>query len=167
MRVLKFGGTSVANAERFFNVADIALKTASQSETALVLSAPAKIGKEELAQIRAIVEPIITTCAEKHPNFDKDKVLDEFNVTMALIKRRIEGILLLGQCPELVMAFIESRGESFSIAIMAELLRALGKKVRVIDPVAVLVTEGGIMENMILKPLLLCQAFVVAMKVVN
>ena len=162
MRVLKFGGTSVANAERFFNVADIALKTASQSETALVLSAPAKItnllvalvqagasgqdGKEELAQIRAIVEPIITTCAENHPNFDKDKVLDEFNVTMALIKRRIEGILLLGQCPELVMAFIESRGESFSIAIMAELLRALGKKVRVIDPVAVLVTEGGIME---------------------
>ena len=43
MRVLKFGGTSVANAERFINVADIAVSTAKQTETALVLSAPAKI----------------------------------------------------------------------------------------------------------------------------
>ena len=43
MRVLKFGGTSVANAERFQDVAKIALDTAAHSQTALVLSAPAKI----------------------------------------------------------------------------------------------------------------------------
>lgn len=163
MRVLKFGGTSVANAERFFNVADIVLSTAEKTTTALVLSAPAKItnllvalvaagasgndGKAEFAQIRSIVEPIITTCAQKYPSFDEKKIFEEFNTTLALIKRRVEGMLLLGQCPELVQAFVESRGETFSIAIMAELLKAMGKKVRVIDPVAVLVTEGGIMES--------------------
>ena len=163
MRVLKFGGTSVANAERFFNVADIVINTAAKTSTALVLSAPAKItnllvalvgqgasgqdGKEEFAQIRSIVEPIISTCASKYPNFDEEKVSFEFNTTLALIKRRIEGMILLGQAPELVQAFIESRGESFSICIMAELLKAMGKKVRVIDPVAVLVTEGGVMES--------------------
>ncbi len=42
MRVLKFGGTSVANAQRFQDVAEIALDTAKRSQTALVLSAPAK-----------------------------------------------------------------------------------------------------------------------------
>ena len=81
MRVLKFGGTSVANAERFQDVAKIALDTAAHSQTALVLSAPAKItnllvalvaqgaagnsGLKEFDDIRAIIEPIITT-ASKH-----------------------------------------------------------------------------------------------------
>ena len=76
MRVLKFGGTSVANFERFEDVAKIALDTANSSQVALVLSAPAKItnllvalvaqgaagnsGDKEFEQIRAIVEPIIT-----------------------------------------------------------------------------------------------------------
>lgn len=42
MRVLKFGGTSVANAERFLRVADIP-SNAVQGQVATVLSAPAKI----------------------------------------------------------------------------------------------------------------------------
>ena len=33
MRVLKFGGTSVANAQRFQDVAEIALDTAKRSQT--------------------------------------------------------------------------------------------------------------------------------------
>ena len=163
MRVLKFGGTSVANAERFLNVADIAANTAKQTETALVLSAPAKItnllvalvksgvngkdGHEEFAAIRNIIEPLIANLKAKYPDLNQDALLNEFNTTLDLIDRRIRGICLLGQCPELVEAFIESRGESFSIAIMAELLRVRGHKVRVIDPVAVLVTEGGILES--------------------
>lgn len=43
MRVLKFGGTSVANAERFLRVADILESNAVQGQVATVLSAPAKI----------------------------------------------------------------------------------------------------------------------------
>ena len=141
MRVLKFGGTSVANAERFINVADIAVSTAKQTETALVLSAPAKItnllvalvksavqggdGAQEYASIRRIVEPLINTLALKYPDFDGQAVTHEFNTTMDLIARRVQGISLLGQCPELVEAFIESRGETFSIAVMAELLKAM------------------------------------------
>ena len=163
MRVLKFGGTSVANFERFEDVAKIALDTANSSQVALVLSAPAKItnllvalvaqgaagnsGDKEFEQIRAIVEPIITNLGSRYEKFDTDKILGEFNKTMEILRQRLDGMVLLGVCPELVMAFVESRGESFSILIMAELLKALGKKVRIIDPVKVLVTEGGIMES--------------------
>ncbi|AXV11278.1 hypothetical protein CHI19_07160 [Escherichia coli] len=42
MRVLKFGGTSVANAERFLRVADILESNARQGQVATVLSAPPK-----------------------------------------------------------------------------------------------------------------------------
>lgn len=163
MRVLKFGGTSVANSDRFEDVAKIALDTATTEQTALVLSAPAKItnllvalvsqgasgndGKEQFEQIRAIVEPIIKNLGAKYDKFDTEKILAKFNETIAILHDRLNGMVLLGVCPEEVMAFVESRGESFSILIMAELLQALGKKVRVIDPVKVLVTEGGVMES--------------------
>ena len=43
MRVLKFGGTSVADAGRFMTVAGIAVAAARETGVALVLSAPAGI----------------------------------------------------------------------------------------------------------------------------
>lgn len=151
MRVLKFGGTSVANAERFLNVADIAVNTAKQGDIALVLSAPAKItnllvalvksavqgkdGAEEFAAVRSIVQPIIDTLCDMYPQMDRDGLHREFEVTLDLIARRVQGIVLLGQCPELVEVFIESRGESFSIAIMAELLKARGFNTTCVRPV--------------------------------
>lgn len=51
MRVLKFGGTSVANAERFLRVADIMESNARQGQVATVLSAPAKITNHLVAMI--------------------------------------------------------------------------------------------------------------------
>ena len=43
MRVLKFGGTSLADAERFLNVSEIVVNTHRKSQVALVLSAPARV----------------------------------------------------------------------------------------------------------------------------
>lgn len=163
MRVLKFGGTSVADAKRFINVSDIAINTAMQTQTALVLSAPAKItnllvalvksgvsggdGSEQIHDICMIINTIIDNLDKAYDRFDGPRIKNEFETTINLIKRRIDGIILLGQCPELVEAFIESRGESFSILIMHELLKARGFKVRIVDPVSTLVTEGGILES--------------------
>ncbi len=53
MRVLKFGGTSVANAERFLRVADILESNAVQGQ-ATVLSAPAKITNHLVAMIEKL-----------------------------------------------------------------------------------------------------------------
>ena len=53
MRVLKFGGTSVANAGRFLNVADIVAEEAQNDRVALVLSAPAKITNLLVALVQA------------------------------------------------------------------------------------------------------------------
>lgn len=51
MRVLKFGGTSVANADRFLRVADILENNARQGQVATVLSAPAKITNHLVAMV--------------------------------------------------------------------------------------------------------------------
>ena len=51
MRVLKFGGTSLANAERFNQVADIVINNQQQSQIALVLSAPAGVTNNLVAVV--------------------------------------------------------------------------------------------------------------------
>lgn len=163
MRVLKFGGTSVANAQRFVNVADIAMSTATQTQTALVLSAPARVTnllvsmvKSALAQsdcqnefeaLDQIIRPLINNLADQYANFNRQSLIDFYEEIVDNLKRRVAGIALLNSCPDLVEAFIESRGEAFSIAIMAELLRARGLKVQVIDPVKILVCDGHALES--------------------
>ena len=62
MRVLKFGGSSLADAERFLRVADIAVNTHGQSQVALVLSAPAKVTNHLVAlvvRLPAVLEVLV------------------------------------------------------------------------------------------------------------
>lgn len=77
MRVLKFGGTSVANAERFLRVADI-LKAMPQGQVATVLSAPAKITNHLVAMIE---KPL---AADALPNIsDAERIFAELLTGLA------------------------------------------------------------------------------------
>ncbi|MFA0709790.1 hypothetical protein AB4653_29170, partial [Vibrio sp. 10N.222.48.A3] len=51
MRVLKFGGSSLADADRFLRAADIIANNAQQEELAVVLSAPGKTTNKLVAVI--------------------------------------------------------------------------------------------------------------------
>lgn len=51
MRVLKFGGSSLADADRFLRAADIIINNAQQEEVAVVLSAPGKTTNKLVAVI--------------------------------------------------------------------------------------------------------------------
>ncbi len=87
MRVLKFGGTSVANAERFLRVADILESNARQGQVATVLSAPAKITNHLVAMIEKTLggqdalpnisdaEGIFLTCSQDLPTHSRDSRL--------------------------------------------------------------------------------------------
>lgn len=87
MRVLKFGGTSVANAERFLRVADILESNARQGQVATVLSAPAKItnhlvamiektiGGGMLCRISAMPNVFFLTCSQDLPTRSRDSRL--------------------------------------------------------------------------------------------
>lgn len=163
MKVLKFGGTSVANAERFLRVADIIENNAKQEQTATVLSAPAKITNHLVAMVEKTVAgqdiqnnideaekifaDLLEGLSKQQPHFAYEEMkrfaLDELNH----LKQLFHGIRLLGQCPDSINASIICSGEKLSIAIMAALLKAKGHSVTVINPVETLLAEGDYLES--------------------
>ena len=138
MRVLKFGGTSVANAERFLRVADILESNARQGQVATVLSAPAKITNHLVAMIEKtisgqdalpnisdaerIFSELLQGLADAQPGFPLAQLKTFVEQEFAQIKHVLHGISLLGQCPDSINAALICRGEKLSIAIMAGLL---------------------------------------------
>lgn len=163
MRVLKFGGTSVANAARFLRVADILESNAQQGQVATVLSAPAKITNHLVAMIEKtisgqdalpnisdaerIFSELLQGLAAAQPGFEFDRLKTRVDLEFAQLKQVLHGISLLGQCPDSVNAAIICRGEKLSIAIMEALLQARGHEVSVIDPVEKLLAVGHYLES--------------------
>ncbi|ARJ41222.1 bifunctional aspartate kinase/homoserine dehydrogenase I [Pantoea alhagi] len=163
MRVLKFGGTSVANAERFLRVADILESNAKQGQVATVLSAPAKITNHLVAMIEKTISgqdalPNISDAEQifaallqglqrAQPGFAWERLQALVAKEFAQLRQMLHGISLLGQCPDSVNAAIICRGEKLSIAIMEALLQARGHRVSVIDPVSMLLAHGHYLES--------------------
>lgn len=163
MRVLKFGGTSVADAERFITVSDIVAGTRRQTPVALVLSAPAGItnylvslvrktvagedASDILQKIRGVYGEIVAGLKKAFPNLADQVLAQREKTEFDTIERLMKGITLLRECPDDVEAVILSRGEALSIAIMNELLKARGIETEIIEPSKCLLTEGGILES--------------------
>ena len=166
MRVLKFGGTSLADADRFYGVADIVLKSSLNEQVALVLSAPAKVtnllvelvskttqGEDTqitVASIHAIYNSIIEGLKARLPSFNIEPVKRFMDEQFATIERLAQGVRLLRQCPDNIQAVILSRGEALSICIMAELLKTRGQKIDLIDATRVLLSEGTYLESQVI-----------------
>ncbi|WFQ79494.1 bifunctional aspartate kinase/homoserine dehydrogenase I [Xenorhabdus sp. SF857] len=163
MRVLKFGGTSVANHQRVLSVADIAETELSLGQVALVLSAPAKITNHLVAMIEKTVAgqdivsnmsdatqifaDLLSGLKEQQPGFDYDRLKGLVERELASLKQTLHGISLLKQCPDNISASLICRGEKLSIAIMESVLQARGHQVTVIDPVKNLLAHGHCLES--------------------
>ncbi len=163
MRVLKFGGTSVANSDRFLRVVEIIESNLRHGEVATVLSAPAKITNHFVAMLEKAIadqeagpdisdaENIFTSLlrglADAEPGFPwlqlKERVENEFDQ----LKKLLQAIRLLGECPDSINATIISRGEKLTVLIMEALLTARGHKVSVISPVEKLLAVGHYLES--------------------
>jgi len=166
MRVLKFGGTSLANAQRFNQVADIVINNQQQSQIALVLSAPSGVtnnlvavvektsqglsADEHLTAIQTIFAELISGLKETYVELADQLLRETFENEIAELTQLLEGVRLLGQCPASIEARILSKGEVLSIACMKQLLIAKGKQVEVIVPQQKLIAfKGGYLEAQI------------------
>ena len=163
MRVLKFGGTSVANAERFLRVADILENNAQQGQVATVLSAPAKITNHLVAMIEKTISgqdaspnlhdaerifaELLQGLRDTQPGFDFARLQGVVEQEFEQIKQVLLGISLLKHCPDSVNATMICRGEKLSIAIMEAVLQARGYGVSVINPVENLLATGHYLES--------------------
>ncbi|MER2491448.1 bifunctional aspartate kinase/homoserine dehydrogenase I [Catenovulum sediminis] len=163
MQVLKFGGSSLADAARYQVVRDIVLEKQSSSATAVVLSAPKGVTNilvalvqeaikdqdttELLNQLNATIDNIINELANTYSNFDKSSVVATKEEKINFLINRLQGIRLLGECPDSVNASIICLGEFISVEIFAALVRASGFDSDIIDPTELVVARGGYLES--------------------
>ncbi|QIR98669.1 bifunctional aspartate kinase/homoserine dehydrogenase I [Vibrio diabolicus] len=165
MRVLKFGGSSLADADRFLRAADIIANNAQQEEVAVVLSAPGKTtnklvaviegalrnGEAEL-QIKELDESFKTLFTQIQavlPNIDGSVFDNQVKTSLSQLRQFVHGINLLGMCPNNVNARIISKGERVSIQLMKAVLEAKGQQASLIDPVEYLYAQGDHLEAMV------------------
>lgn len=165
MRVLKFGGSSLADAERFLRAADIIANNAQQEEVAVVLSAPGKTtnklvsviesvlknGQAELqiAELEDAFRDLFQDIKQVLPNIDGDGYDTQVKTSLSQLKQFVHGINLLGMCPDNVNARIISKGERVSIQLMKAVLEAKGQPASLIDPVEYLFARGEPLEAMV------------------
>ncbi|MCT8636591.1 bifunctional aspartate kinase/homoserine dehydrogenase I [Glaesserella parasuis] len=163
MRVLKFGGTSLANPERFLQAADIIEKAHLADQAAGVLSAPAKITnhlvavvdkaqtgesyESHLTEATDIFNNIINGLYAVNNNFDREGL-------SAFIKAELDDICNIAAeaaknkfCPDNIGATVHSRGEKLSIAMMKAWFEAKGYEVTRVDPVKKLLANGSYLES--------------------
>ncbi|WP_236712487.1 hypothetical protein [Serratia symbiotica] len=132
--MLKFGGTSVADAQRFLGVADIIESNVRLGQVATVLSAPAKIinhlvamiektvaGRDILPDIsdaERIFADLLSGLVKALPTLEYQRLKRVVDQQFAQLKQVLHGVALLGQCPHSVNASIICCGEKLSIALM-------------------------------------------------
>ncbi|WP_114766128.1 bifunctional aspartate kinase/homoserine dehydrogenase I [Vibrio rhodolitus] len=165
MRVLKFGGSSLADADRFLRAADIIANNAQQEEVAVVLSAPGKTTNKlvavidaalkgsdaelQIAEIEDLFRGLLAEVQQSVPNLDASGYNHQVKSSLTQLRQFVNGISLLGMCPDNVNARIISKGERVSIQLMKAVLEAKGQPASLIDPVEYLLARGDHLEAMV------------------
>lgn len=140
MKVLKFGGSSLASIQRFAEVVKIVQQQASVERLCLVLSAPqgvtntlveltdlAYLGadfKPLLQQLQQRYQQLATDAVTLHPHINLEQVQQVITLQLAQLERQLSGMQLLLHCPDHIKAQILGLGEQFSVALTTALLSA-------------------------------------------
>ena len=163
MKVLKFGGSSLANAQCFEQVAEIIIDNAQANPIATVVSAPQGItndlvalvsrlnaktnsdgGKvdEGLSTISQKLKAILNDAFNQNLALDKDQLLSQYEELVVRLTQLTQGAKLLSHCPESTEAQILATGEKFSVALLSAFLAQKQGAVSLIDPEQFLVTDA-------------------------
>lgn len=154
MQVLKFGGSSVANAANMARVADIVTRAVDRDRTILVCSAisgftDALIRTGSLAAIRDEgYKAIIDEYQQKHhdiirqllPEQRQAQALKLCDAVLDSLRGIAHGVYLLGELSEASLDAIQGTGELLSTRIMALLLASAGISVKWVDSREIIMT---------------------------
>ncbi|MBU2870076.1 bifunctional aspartate kinase/homoserine dehydrogenase I [Colwellia sp. E2M01] len=159
MRVLKFGGSSLASAERFRQVADIIKDKSELSKIAVVVSAPQGVTNHLVAMAENISDEAKLETDLGHFKRAITTIVDDLSASIegfnhlhceqALtnyeqqLSRFMHGATLLTYCPDHIRARIISTGERLSVAILEAVLQSYGEKVSVLAPEKFLYTSNS------------------------
>src|SRR5512133_1841268 len=156
IRVMKFGGTSVAGAARLRTVADLVAAARTTHRVCVVASAMAGVtnllvnegrvpdpaaADRLMDRFRALHAEVVEALAPELGTTD-GPLRTELAGLEALGRRLLHGMALLEEGPPSVLAQVASLGERASCAILVALLKARGLEPRYLDPVAHVRVEG-------------------------
>ncbi|TLU67296.1 bifunctional aspartate kinase/homoserine dehydrogenase I [Thalassotalea litorea] len=150
MRVLKFGGSSLANADRFLTVYNIITDKSQESPISVVVSAPQGVTNhlvalsEELpenealesglAKLQNVVQSIFSGLAQSDTAFDQQLAEQALTSQLTQLRRYLQGAAMLNHCPDHIKAKIISMGERLSVATLQALITANLRQCSVLEP---------------------------------
>ncbi|MBL4909402.1 MAG: bifunctional aspartate kinase/homoserine dehydrogenase I [Alteromonadaceae bacterium] len=159
MRVLKFGGSSLANAQKFMQVANIIEEASQKTSVAIVVSAPQGVTNHLVAlaqtpsdnsanhlgltQFKQVINAIIDDLSATLEGFEHQHCEQALVHWEQELSRYLQGVTLLKFCPEHIRARIISTGERLSVALLSAVLTATGQDVSTIDPEKFLTTNDS------------------------
>ena len=156
IRVMKFGGTSLADADRFRTVADLVAAARATHRVCVVASAMSGItnlllhggkvpGREEadrlLEDFRQRHANVLAALAQDLGS-DRDAPREAMRNLEDHGRRLLHGMALLEEGPPSVLAQLSSLGERAACVILTALLKARGLAPRALDPVQFIRVEG-------------------------
>ncbi|TQV72962.1 bifunctional aspartate kinase/homoserine dehydrogenase I [Aliikangiella marina] len=157
MKVLKFGGSSLANLACFNQVASIIDKESQLDQVAVVVSAPqgvtnelvelvdnigeVKVCDELFESISRKLKALVEDALSSQPKLAKEKLQTAFEELIVKLGQLIQGARLLEHCPESTRAQILSTGERFSVLLLNALLDANAIEVTTLEPKLFLITD--------------------------
>ena len=158
MRVLKFGGSSLASVTRFLEVADIVQQQIGNQSIGLVLSAPQGVTNllvelTDLAFLGSDYQPLLQQWKQRLAQLIAEASLrvnaDQLKAVQQLadeqeqkLTERLQGISLLSYCPDHIKAQILGMGEQFSVCLMTALFKSRQVDVVLLDSVALVKSQG-------------------------
>ena len=161
IRVMKFGGTSLADADRFRTVADLVAAACATHRVCVVASAMAGITNLLLhggrVPNREEADRLLEAFRDRHAQVVADLAQDlggeagpvqgELDGLEAVGRRLLHGMALLEEGPPSVLAQVSSLGERASSLILTALLKARGLVPRHLDPTAHIKVEGDPLQS--------------------
>lgn len=157
MRVLKFGGTSVASAESLQEVSVIVARAVEEDRTVVVVSALAGVTNRLVALIDRVLagdtgwQPCLEDIRSRHTRAlaligngihpGESRVI---NVRIDELERLFTGVGLIGECPQATRDQILATGERLSAPLVAASLEANGVQSEVVDGSELIEAERGL-----------------------
>lgn len=166
MKVMKFGGTSLANWQRFSMAADIVAQSSKLEPIATVLSAPATVTNallemvdvavkgEDYLPVLQHVERVFTSLYQDAVNSvlsseQSEQLFSGLNAQLVIWQDRLRGIGLLQECPDGIRAEIVVAGERLSAALMEQVMISKGITSAQLDPRALFLGRGRPLESVV------------------
>ena len=163
MLTLKFGGTSMADAECISASAKIIIGRAEKDRVSVIASAASGVSNFLQDSIDSCIKgesvekfvqelkqkhySICNSLVKLHPDFNIQRVLDKIDGIFTEYEKLLNGVVAFSECPDTIYCRIMGMGELLSNPILEEVLKSEKQNAILLDTRDFIVTTGNQKEG--------------------